>query len=66
LENREMLKLKEFEGHAHALNGMVVYWVKEVEGEETEDGEVKEVEGRSKKEDSEKETNGAFTEKKQD
>lgn len=25
LENREMRKLKEFEGHAHALNGMVVY-----------------------------------------
>lgn len=34
LENREVQKVKEFELHAHALNGMVVYWKKEVEGKD--------------------------------
>lgn len=34
LEKRIMMKLKEFEMHPHALNGMVVYWVVEEENEE--------------------------------
>ncbi|KAJ4316549.1 hypothetical protein N0V94_005387 [Neodidymelliopsis sp. IMI 364377] len=66
LETREMLKLKEFEGHAHALNGMAVYWVREAETEEAEDTEIEEVEDRIEKEDLETETNGASTEKRRD
>lgn len=33
LQGRRMVKLKEFEKHANALNGMVVYW-REGKGEE--------------------------------
>ncbi|KAI8931430.1 hypothetical protein NX059_011758 [Plenodomus lindquistii] len=31
LKHRETVKLKEFDLHAHALNGMVVYWKKDLE-----------------------------------
>ncbi|KAH9881105.1 hypothetical protein J1614_001599 [Plenodomus biglobosus] len=45
LESRNMVKLKEFDLHAHALNGMVVYWKKH--DEETEKDEVKTEEAQS-------------------
>ncbi|KAF2850366.1 hypothetical protein T440DRAFT_397463 [Plenodomus tracheiphilus IPT5] len=38
LEGRDMVKMKEFNLHAHALNGMVVYWKEH--DEEKEDNEV--------------------------
>ncbi|KAL5118738.1 hypothetical protein ACEQ8H_003415 [Pleosporales sp. CAS-2024a] len=37
LHNRERLRLRDLEAHAHALNGMVVYWKKEEEEEEEEE-----------------------------
>jgi hypothetical protein len=47
LEGREMVRLGEFEMHANALNGMVVYW--EEKREEEEDRSKKVVEGEKEK-----------------
>ena len=37
LEGRESVKVREFEGHAHALNGMRVYWKTNTSAQETEE-----------------------------
>ena len=34
IEKREMVKLRDFEMHPHALNGMVVYWLPEVDADD--------------------------------
>jgi hypothetical protein len=38
LKKRDVVKIREFEMHSHALNGMVVYWVKDG-GEEDGEGD---------------------------
>jgi hypothetical protein len=49
LEGRELMKFEEFEMHANALNGMVVYWRKIGDNEVGEDKKNEEVDGHEVK-----------------